>query len=108
MAHCLRLTKLNQKMRHTNDISKFYKFSPVSNEKLKSIFNNENFNFYAGCNVYKNSNITTEMYVWVWTQKLEIFDLVEETLIAEEIGIEEIKKIEDDPNYLVVSDIPFD
>ncbi len=90
------------------EISKFFKFKSINDDNLTAVFNTDRFNNSSGCNVYKSkTDDNLPIYVWIRTFDLSIFDLIEESLQAEEISIEEMKTIEDDPDYKLISDIPF-
>lgn len=88
------------------EISKYYSFQDASDEVLKELFSLSNPEF-VGCNVYQTKGEGKEMYVWVRANSLSFFDKVEETLNAQEIDLEEIRKIEQNfPNYIVRKDVP--
>jgi len=93
-------------MQNEKETSKYYKFRPIEHEILKKLFTYENADL-AGCNIYESSDNKKDLYAWVRVYNLSFFDLVEEQLNAEEVGLEEINKIESEfPFYQVRKDIP--
>lgn len=83
--------------------SKFYKFKPVSKDILKGLFSDSNPSF-IDCNVHESTENPKENYVWVRAYDTSFFDLVEETLNAEEIEVEQMNVI--DRNRLIFPIIP--
>ncbi|MBL7721362.1 MAG: hypothetical protein JNK98_05160 [Chitinophagaceae bacterium] len=87
------------------ETSKYYRFKPVSNDLLKSIFTYDNSNL-LGCNIYKPNDSNKDMYAWVRSDSLKFFDLIEERFSAEEVQIEEMAIIDKSLDYTVIRDVP--
>ena len=95
-------------MPDTSETSRYYKLPYTDINRLKSILNSDEYSLWAGCNVYVPDDKTNDIYIWAWTSKLSLFDKIEDELLLEEVGLEEIKKVDEDPTYKKRNDIPYD
>ena len=87
------------------ETSKFFKFVTVDKQELKKVLEPESIDIFV-CNIWMPNDLDKETYMWVSSVDLGVFDRIESKLVATEVQLEEVYRIQKDfLNYSLMPNI---
>jgi hypothetical protein len=83
-----------------HEVYKFFSFPYTDKQKLQELFESEGMRIYGTFVIFKHrEDNTRNMYIWGFTNHLNIFDAIEIELLAQEVPLEEMASIENNEDY---------